>query len=172
MTAPVKSPARPTDRHAAASVVAELAERCGRRAFAIAYDLLRNPADAEDAVQESLARLHLAYPTLRDSDAAEGWLFRCLTNLCLKQIRRRGVRTKLAHLFRREPLAPSAHFETKLRSALDRLPARQQVAVVLRHAHDYGVADIAETMGISASTAKTHLSRGLASLRKHLGEQS
>ena len=152
----------------AEAAIGQLAERCSRRAFAIAYDLLRNPADAEDAVQEALVRAIKEFGSLREPAALEAWFFRSLTNLCLKIIRRRKVRHRLSHLLRRGHTDPPT-YESRLLAALESLPAKQHAAVVLRHAHGCSVAEVAELLGVRPTTAKTHLSRGLAGLRQKLG---
>jgi RNA polymerase sigma factor (sigma-70 family) len=54
--------------------------------------------------------------------------------------------------------------------ALRGLPLRQRDCVVLRYYFEAGVADIAETLGISANSVKTHLKRGLAALERSLGD--
>jgi RNA polymerase sigma-70 factor (sigma-E family) len=56
----------------------------------------------------------------------------------------------------------------ELRDAVGRLPARQRACVVLRYFDDLSEAEIAEALGVSAGSVKTHLSRARASLRRLL----
>src|SRR6187402_2951082 len=77
--------------------VAALAEQVASRGFAIAFDLLRDSAEAEDAVQEALARAWTRYGQLRDPDALPAWFHRVLVNHCMRTLRRR----RLIGLFRR-----------------------------------------------------------------------
>ena len=53
--------------------------------------------------------------------------------------------------------------------ALRELPHRQRNALVLRYYEEMGIDEIADAMGISRNSVKTHLQRGLAALERHLG---
>jgi RNA polymerase sigma-70 factor, ECF subfamily len=76
-------------------LLAELATAPARKGYAIAYDLLGNRAEAEEAVQESLARACEAIADLRDPAAAPAWFLRIVTTMCLRTLRRRRLRRKL-----------------------------------------------------------------------------
>lgn len=168
-----------------------LATTMAPRGFRIAFDLLRDRAEAEDAVQEALARACEAEGRLRDADALEGWFFRVLTNVCLRVLRRRRVRRWLGGWRRRAPDDPAPPGEppgdvagldhdagaradqalaerqeiAHLLDQLDALPAQQRVALVLRYGHDRSIAEIADMLDVKPATVKTHLVRGLRHLR-------
>lgn len=76
-------------------LLAELAATPARKGYAIAYDLLGNRAEAEEAVQESLARACEAIGDLREPDAAQAWFLRIVTTMCLRILRRRRLRRRL-----------------------------------------------------------------------------
>ncbi len=76
-------------------LLAELAAAPARRGYGIAYDLLRNRAEAEEAVQEALARACESIGDLRDPAAASGWFLRIVTTMCLRTLRRRRLKKKL-----------------------------------------------------------------------------
>ena len=169
---PVPQPDSDAPRPDPARAVVDVSRRCGRRGHAIAYDLLRDPGDAEDAVQEALARLWVAYPRLRDQDAADAWFYRAVTNWCLKALRRRRVAWAVARWWPLRTAAPPAAPERGLLDALRRLPPRQQAAVVLHHAHGFSLLEVARALGVTPGTAKTHLARGMKRLRDQLGVQA
>ena len=171
--------------------LAALAARTARRGFAIAHDLLASPAEAEDAVQEALARACASYDRLRDVQALEGWFYRVLTNLCLRALRRRRVLRFFTGLLgsaddepgsealRGEPADGAPGAEEALATAgeqrstlarLARLPAMQRAALILRYGHDLPVPEVARLLGVGPGTAKTHLLRGLARLRTDAAE--
>jgi len=166
-----------------------LATESARRGFRIAYDLLGDRVEAEDAVQEALARACESYGSLREPVAAEAWFFRVLVNVCMRALRRRravrmvrglwpsadrdGVEDDLGmvtdaddpeSLAADELLVQRAEV-TRLLRALDRLPGKQRAALVLRYGHDLSVPEVAEMLGVGGGTAKTHLVRGLRRLR-------
>jgi RNA polymerase sigma-70 factor (ECF subfamily) len=73
-------------------LLAELADGPARRGYGIAYDLLGNRAEAEEAVQEALARACENLDDLREPGAAPGWFLRIVTTTCLRTLRRRRLR--------------------------------------------------------------------------------
>jgi RNA polymerase sigma-70 factor (ECF subfamily) len=73
-------------------LLAELAGTPARKGYSIAYDLLRNRAEAEEAVQEALARACESIGDLRDLAAAPAWFLRIVTTMCLRNLRRRKLK--------------------------------------------------------------------------------
>ncbi|HEY4055620.1 MAG TPA: sigma-70 family RNA polymerase sigma factor [Kofleriaceae bacterium] len=82
-------------RSARERLLAELAEVPAKKGYAIAYDLLGNRAEAEEAVQEALARACEAIGDLRDPAAAPAWFLRIVTTMCLRMLRRRRLKRRL-----------------------------------------------------------------------------
>ncbi len=154
-----------------------VARRCARRGYSIAYRLLRDRDEAEDAVQEALARACESWTRLRDPAAVDAWFHRVLTNVCLRALRRR----RLFGWWRRpaddsaSELAPAVSLPElggldagRLLAAVDRLPPMQKSVVVLRYGEDMAVGDIAAALGVGTETVKTHLARALDRLRDRL----
>jgi len=158
------------DRDAA---VRRLVDEASRGGFAIAFDLLGDRAQAEDAVQDALEKTLAGYHRLRDPEALHGWFYRVLTNGCIGVLRRRRVVAAFARLVgaRGEPVAPSAADpdHARLMAALEGLPAMQKAAVVLRYGHDLGVDEVAGLLDVGSETVKTHLKRALVRLREQMG---
>jgi len=158
------------DRNAA---VRRLVDEASRGGFAIAFDLLGDRAQAEDAVQDALERTLAGYHQLREPHALHAWFYRVLTNACIGMLRRRRVANAFARLLgaRGEPTAPPVADpdHARLLGQLDALPAMQKAAVVLRYGHDLAVDEIARLLDVSSETVKTHLKRALARLRAQMG---
>jgi RNA polymerase sigma-70 factor (ECF subfamily) len=175
------------------TALAALARSSARRGWAIARDLLGDPAEAEDVVQEALARACERYGDLRDPTALEGWFFRVLTNLCMRTLRRRRVGERVRRwlgldvvkrvrdagdvevdLVDRAPAADEklagARDAARTLAAVERLAPMQRAALILRYGHDHSVPEIAELLGVGQGTVKTHLVRGLARLRETMGD--
>jgi RNA polymerase sigma-70 factor (ECF subfamily) len=76
-------------------LLAELAANPARKGYGIAYDLLGNRAEAEEAVQDALARACESIGDLRDPAAAPAWFLRIVTTQCLRTLRRRRLRRRL-----------------------------------------------------------------------------
>jgi len=136
-----------------------------RLAYRVSFRVLGDRGDAEDVAQEALARTHVRW--LRLADRPEGWVVTVATNLAIDRHRRRRRSTTLGT----EPLSlVDAHQSERidLARALRRLPRRQREVVVLRYLADWSEADVAESLGVSAGSVKSHASRGLAALRLYL----
>src|SRR5687767_202791 len=76
-------------------LLAELAATPARKGYGIAYDLLGNRAEAEEAVQDALARACESIGDLRDPAAAPAWFLRIVTTQCLRNLPRRRLRRRL-----------------------------------------------------------------------------
>jgi RNA polymerase sigma-70 factor (ECF subfamily) len=181
-------------------LLSELAGSPARKGYGIAYDLLGNRAEAEEAVQEALARACESIADLRDPAAAPAWFLRIVTTMCLRTLRRRRLRRALfgwwpakdddidaaaiadtgiddiaSRMHATDAPKPSDSLVEQqqlgaLFDRLDTLSAQQRAALVLRYGHDLPVATIAEMLGVEPATAKTHLVRGLARLRELMEE--
>jgi RNA polymerase sigma-70 factor (sigma-E family) len=140
----------------------------------LAVLLVDDVTSAEDVVQDAFVALHRKADTLRDPDAALGYLRTSVLNLSRSVIRRRQVARK--HLKVAEPEATAAaDHDVLLRdehraalAAVRSLPARQSEVLVLRYWAGLSEREIAETLGISAGSVKSAASRGMATLQKRL----
>jgi RNA polymerase sigma-70 factor (sigma-E family) len=132
--------------------------------------------DPEDVAQEAFVRLHDRARALRDPGAAVGYLRTTVVNLSRSRLRHLGVVRRNAPTA--PPPAPGADTDVlrsedsrELLAALLRLPERQREALVLRYWLDLGEADMADAMGVSRGTVKSHVSRGLDALEALLEDQ-
>lgn len=152
----------------------------------IACRLLRDPDEARDLVQSALADAWERLDTLRDPDAAAGWLRRILMTRALNHLRRRRLWRRLREVFGAgvQPLDPAGHAPTpdvglargqrlaRIGAALGRLPARQEAAFTLRYVEGLGLDEVADALDVGRGTVKTHLHRALVALREELaGEE-
>lgn len=130
--------------------------------------LVGDRAVAEDLVQEAFVNLWRSRDRLRDQAAATGYLYRSITNLAHSHRRRRGVADRHAHRAHQPSPGPEASRgvtdRAVLMDALGRLPHRQRECEVLRWYLDRSEREIAETLGISGGSVKTHLHRAMQTL--------
>jgi RNA polymerase sigma-70 factor (ECF subfamily) len=153
------------------------------RGMRIAQALLRSRAEAEDAVQEALARACQEFARLRDPAALDGWFYRVLTNVCMRAQRRgrvlRGWRRLLGQSETPsleqagDVLLPDEELSRRQRLRLlqrrvHELPPMQRTVLILRYGQELPIFEIAEMLGVGAGTVKTHLTRGLARLREKM----
>jgi RNA polymerase sigma-70 factor (ECF subfamily) len=138
--------------------------------------LLRSPADAEDALQETLLRAWRSRRTLA-SGAPRAWLYRIATNACLDLVARREPTYELPE--DGEPEAPSEQrpdaqlvaretLELALLAAIQELPERQHASLVLRDVLDCSARDTAATLSTSVAATNSALQRSRDALRERL----
>jgi RNA polymerase sigma-70 factor (sigma-E family) len=130
---------------------------------------------AEDLVQEAFIRLARSAHRIKDSDRAAAYLRSIVINLA-RDHNRRGL-VSLRHRPPAEIDERSAEDHVadndrrdRVIKALRALPRRQRDCVVLRYYLELPVAEIADTLGLSTNSVKTHLQRGLRSLSLDLEE--
>jgi RNA polymerase sigma-70 factor (sigma-E family) len=131
---------------------------------------------AEDLVQEAFIRLARHAHRIEQPSKAAAYLRSIVLNLA-RDHNRRGL-VSLRHRQPADAEASTAEDEVVLRDdqrivieAIRALPLRQRDCVVLRYYFESGIPEIAETLGISANSVKTHLKRGLAALERTLGPE-
>jgi len=128
--------------------------------------------EAEDLVQTTLAKVFARWRRIPRDDV-DFYVRRSLVNNNLSRIRkRRAVHLLMPFLPERVRQPGAGHAESVERrvaivDALAMLSARQRAVLVLRFWEDLGEPEIAELLGCSVSTVKTHARRGLAALRAH-----
>jgi RNA polymerase sigma factor (sigma-70 family) len=163
-------PATPRAADAEASFDALLnVER--RRLYGIAYSILRDHAEAEDALQDAMFKAWKSWNSLRNEDARSTWLIRICVNHCInrrKGLRLLGFATAPRH---EDAAAADPRFEGRLVD-LDRsyrkLSPKQRAAVFLHYHHGYSIDECADLMTCGAGSVRTHLARALASMRKEM----
>lgn len=140
---------------------------------ATAYLILRDRADAEDVVVETLLTAYDKAGSIRDERALRSWLYRVATNHALS-LRRSEARVVRLDVVPDAPapgdLARGATDHVALMGAIDGLPRRTRAAVVLRYYADLSVDDVAAAMGTSPNTVKTQLREALEQLRRRLAD--
>jgi RNA polymerase sigma-70 factor (sigma-E family) len=157
---------QPTDR------LGDLYARHVPATIGFAYLLTGSRAEAEDLVHEAFVRVVGRLQHLRTPGAFDAYLLRTVVNLHTSRLRRLRVeRRYLAREGARPPeaLAPDDVGERdRIWRALDRLPKRQRVAVVLRYAEDRSERETADLLRCSVAAVKSLTARALDTLRAEL----
>jgi RNA polymerase sigma-70 factor, ECF subfamily len=148
---------------------ARLAEEYAGRLYSVAYRMLGNRADAEDAVQRALLKCFTARGSYSPQWAVSTWLYRALTNVCIDELRRRRVRTEDPDL-RAEAATPPTPVGARvdLTRALNTVPREARMLLALHYVDGLGYRELATIRGISVNTVKSQLARGKALLKKAL----
>ena len=147
-----------------------------RLAFRVAYGVLRSRADAEDVAQEAAVRAYRSFGSLRNRDSFRGWLVRTAWRLALdrrRSDRRRGAREQAVVAVADPPpsaeqIAATRQAEERVWSALDRLPEKLRLMVVLAAIEGHGTREVAALLDLPEGTVKSRLFRARQQLMEML----
>ena len=147
----------------------KLAEEYGARLYAVAFRLLGNRADAEDAVQRTLLKSFVARESYSPEWAISTWLYRILSNVCIDELRRRRPAAEITDVRASTPSAAAAiSARVDIGRALDAVPREARVLLALHYVDGLSHRELATIRGISVNTVKSQLARGKAILRARL----
>jgi len=141
--------------------------------------MVRDPAEAEDLTQETFLRAYSHWDSLRDKNAARGWLYRIATHACLDRLRQRVQHVSLdgEEGARSTASAPSpspsaqevaerAETSVCVQRCLDYLSDSYRAVILLYEGHSLTAPEIAELLGESVGTVKIRLHRARRKLQE------
>ena len=169
-----------------------LMRRFNQKLFRVARSILKNDADAEDALQEAYLQAFRRMADFRGESQLGTWLTRIVINQSLMRLRA-GKRDRVILHFTQpdggdmpdlaEEIAdeaaespPDAAFRAEIRRMLehhiDALPLPMRTVLVMRDVEDMSVQETAESLGIPPATVRTRLFRARAMLRDRLARHT
>lgn len=138
-------------------------------AYRLALSLVRDPATAEDIVQEAALRAWRRLAQLRADSAVRPWFLRIVANECSRYRKSRWTSVlKLANLPRPAPVDPRADGRLDLRLALGALSDSDRLPLALFFFLDLPMEEVGAVMGISQGAARARVYRAVRRLRPHL----
>ncbi len=153
-----------TANAAARSEFEALLPECAPLAFRVARGVLRNDADAQDAAQEALLRAFRRFGRLRDRTRFRAWLVRITFRIALDRVRARKRREQREHLWIQENTRASqslhtagGDFASQLEIALDELPEKQRLVLLLSAMQGHSTDEVSALLGIPVGTVKSRL---------------
>jgi RNA polymerase sigma-70 factor (ECF subfamily) len=148
--------------------------------YNLAYRTLNNPQEAEDVAQEALVRAWQGLPRFQAKAQFSTWLYRIVINLCYNRLPR--LKIELMALDTETAVTlPDTHaaietgllseeMKEALHNAIDSLPVRYRLLIILRHLQEMSYAEIAAVTDMPIGTVKTGIFRARLLLRERLEE--
>ena len=163
------------------AILAALVSRYAGALYRVAYSVLRNPADAEDALQEAFLRVLRHRDTLGEVRDQRVWLIRIVWNIVLDRKRRAKTRPEtddVAELARvlpcdgltAEQIAVAAQHHAHVLACVEKLPAKERQVLMLSAFEELTSVEIAEVLSITESSVRSRLFRArnlMADLLNH-----
>jgi len=163
------------------ATLAALVSQYAGALYRVAYSVLRNPADAEDAVQEAFVRVLRHRDTLGEVRDQRVWLIRIVWNIVLDRKRRAKTRPEtddVAELARvlpcdglsAEQIAAAAQHHAHVLACVEKLPVKERQVLMLSAFEELTSVEIAEVLGITESSVRSRLFRArnlMADLLNH-----
>ena len=147
---------------------------CSTLAFRVAFSVLRQRQDAEDVAQEAFVRAHRNFRKLRNRESFHAWMVRTTWRLALDHRRgehRRSARQNahaLSNLRIPVDAAASAELTAALWEAIDALPEKLRITIVLSAIEGHDVADVARLLDLPQGTVKSRLYHARRQLQERL----
>ena len=140
-------------------------DKYGNNLYRICLVTLKNEADAEDALQDTLVRYIQKAPRFESGEHQKAWLIRVAVNICRDMLRKRR--------YHEEELenSPVPEADEQQRSALEALltlPEKFRTPMTLHYVEGYSVAELAKLLSMTQSAVKMRLSKGRTLLREAL----
>ena len=142
--------------------------------FGYLMRMVQNREMAEDCFQDTFMRVHAKAHTYRPGAKFKSWLFTIATRIAIDHLRQKKRQPDLQPFENVEPIEAggntpaeeTAQLELKqtVQHAIDSLPPKQRTALILAYYQGHTYAEVAEIMGCSLGTVKTHMSRALKKL--------
>ncbi len=139
-------------------------------AFAVAYLILGNKADCEDAMSEAILRAFESRDKLKKRESFRAWFLQILRLEACNPPRRRKRLTPVEELPERPAPENDSAGRLDLAAALSRLTEDQRTALLLQQ-EGYALEEIAQALDVPVGTVKSRLSRAKSTLRTILEEE-
>jgi RNA polymerase sigma-70 factor (ECF subfamily) len=151
----------------------------GAPVYRLALSILRDPADAQDAAQDTFMQAGAALHRYQVGTNFKAWLLKIAVNNCRMTLRKRAAQRalqqaweSLTKLASRQPGTEAQVLQDETRDELwdlvEGLDGKHRLVVVLRLAHDMTVSEISQVLGVNEKTVYTRLYDAFARLRAQI----
>ena len=135
--------------------------------YRLAFTHLSSAADAEDAVSDVFVKYLQTQPAFLSEDHEKAWFIRVLINQCNDMHRRKAVRA-WTPLDAVAEVAAAEEKDSGLLAAVQRLPEKNRIAVLLHYFEGYSLSETAQLLQTTEAAVKMRLMRSRSLLKSHL----
>ena len=150
--------------------VAQIDEKSGML-FRVARSILRSTADCDDALQESVMKAWASRHMLREEKFFATWMTRILIREC-RNIQRKQAKYALEADVEVQTKSEGEMSDTDLHAAVDALPEKQRLPLVLHYIEGYALKEIAAMLRLPVTTVRNRLYAARQRLRLELADES
>ena len=149
--------------------IAEIYNRHGKTIFRVCFAYMKNPADTEDAVQDTFFQLIKAGPAFESEEHEKAWLIRTASNICKNTLRHWWRRRENIEDFYDLQSSEEVKADDVFQAVMD-LPDKYKTVVYLYYYEGYSGVEIAGILKKPQSTVRNYLHEARALLRERLGD--
>jgi len=136
------------------------------RLYRIALSILRNHADVQDVLQETVLKAWEKRNTLRNEAYFGTWVTRIAINTCRQMIRQNKKMIPMEEL----PETPTSGEDITLKMLMECLPEKLRIPFVMQYSEGMDTKEVAECMHLTQSAARSRIHRAKLILRKELAD--
>ena len=141
-----------------------------QKLYRISMSMLKNEADSQDAVHDAILKAYQNLSSLRNEEYFSTWLVRILINCCNKKLKENSRRADIGDNLPDVASRDNPYLNIELGEAIDSLPPKIRITIILHYVEDYPVKDIKCILHIPEGTVKSRLNKGRLLLKQMLKE--
>lgn len=164
---------------------AYLVDKYKNKAFSLAFRLLKNREEAEEAAEDAFIRAYNALDRFQSRASFGTWLYRIVYNVCITRLNNKKVDIRLSEYEERKDYdgstftcQPSVYEEIEtndmvgiVRRIIDEMPVRYQIILSLFYFQELSYQELSESLELPVGTVKTHLFRARAMLQERISRE-
>ena len=149
--------------------IAEIYKRHSKTVYRVCFAYMKNPADTEDAVQDTFFQLIRSAPAFESEEHEKAWLIRTATNVCKNALRHWWRRRENIEDFHDLPSSDTVEMDSVLQAVME-LPEKYKTLVYLYYYEGYTGVEISRILKKPQSTVRNYLHDARAILKERLGD--
>lgn len=139
-----------------------------QRLYRISMSMLKNEADAQDSVHDAILKSYQNLASLKNEEYFSTWLVRILINCCNKKLKENSRRADIGDNLPDVASRDNPYLSVELGEAIDSLPPKIRITIILHYIEDYPIKDIKHILRIPEGTVNSRLNKGRSMLRQIL----